>query len=59
MMLFLFETIQRSSSISFPFLGNLTIEPYAFFTVLGFAIYIYGLMFGFGFLVARIYCSQF
>ena len=58
MTLFLFETIQRSSSISFPFLGNLTIDPPAFFTVFGIDIYIYGLMIGLGFLFAILYCSH-
>lgn len=58
MTLFLFETIQRSSSISFPFLGNWTIDPPAFFTIFGIDIYFYGLMIGFGFLFAILYCSH-
>ena len=58
MMLFLFDTIQRSSSISFPFLGNWTIDPPAFFTVFGMDIYFYGLMIGLGFLSAILYCSH-
>ena len=58
MTLFLFETIQRSSSISFPLLGNWTIDPPAFFTLFGIDIYFYGLMIGLGFLLAILYCSQ-
>ena len=35
------ETIQRSSAISFPMLGDFSINPPAFFTVFGFDIYLY------------------
>ena len=35
------ETMLRNASISFPMLGNLTINPRAYFTVFGFDIYWY------------------
>ena len=57
MPLFLFETIQRDSTISFPALG-LTLDPPAFFTVFGFRIYFYGVLIALGFLLAILYCSH-
>lgn len=52
------DTIQRSSSISFPMLGNLTINPPSYFTVLGFDIYLYGVMIGLGFILGILYCAK-
>ena len=57
MSLFLFETIQRDSVISFPSLG-LTLDPPAFFTVFGFQIYFYGVLIALGFLLAILYCAH-
>ncbi len=45
------ETIQRSSAISFPFLGNLTVDPPASFTVFGREIYFYGIIIALAFLI--------
>ena len=45
------ETIQRASLISFPMLGNLTIDPPASFTLFGREIYFYGVFVGLGFLL--------
>ncbi|MBQ7692717.1 MAG: prolipoprotein diacylglyceryl transferase [Oscillospiraceae bacterium] len=44
------DTIQRSSVISFPMLGNLRLNPPAYFTVFGYPVYFYGLIIGLGFL---------
>ena len=57
MPLFLIETIQRDSVISFPAL-NLTLDPPAFFTVFGFRVYFYGVLIALGFLLAILYCSH-
>ena len=53
-----FETIQRDSVISFPFLGNLTLNPPSYFTVFGRPIYFYGVLIALGFLLAILYCSR-
>ena len=52
------QTIQRTSSISFPMLGNLEINPPAYFTVFGMDIYLYGVMIGLGFILGILYCSK-
>ena len=52
------ETIQRSSSISFPMLGNLTINPPSYFTVFGFDIYFYGVFIALGFMCGTLYCAR-
>ena len=44
------DTIQRSSVISFPMLGNLRLNPPAYFMILGYPVYFYGLIIGLGFL---------
>lgn len=54
----LFETIQRESLISFPMLGDWTINPPAFFTLFGRDIYFYGVFIAFGFLLGILYCSK-
>jgi len=58
MLLFLIETIQRDSVISFPMLGDLHLNPPSFFTVGGFRIYFYGVLIAIGFLLAILYCSR-
>ena len=58
MTVLLFETIQRDSVISFPGLGNLTLNPPSYFTVLGRPIYFYGVLIALGFLLAILYCSK-
>ncbi len=54
----LFETIQRDSVISFPMLGNLSLDPPSYFTVFGRPIYFYGVLIALGFLTAILYCSR-
>ena len=54
----LFETIQRDSVISFPLLGNLSLNPPSFFTVFGRPIYFYGVLIALGFALAILYCSK-
>ena len=53
-----FETIQRDSSISFPMLGNYSIDPPSYFTVFGRNIYFYGVLIALGFLLAILYCGR-
>ena len=54
----LFETIQRDSVISFPMLGNLSLDPPSYFTVFGRPIYFYGVLIALGFALAILYCSK-
>ena len=53
-----FETIQRDAVISFPFLGNLRLDPPSYFTLFGRPIYFYGVLIALGFLLAILYCSK-
>ncbi len=57
-MLFLFQTIRRDSAISFPLLGNFSIDPPSYFTVFGRPIYFYGVLIALGFLLAILYCGR-
>ena len=53
------ETIQRTSSISFPGLfGDFSIDPPASFTLFGREIYFYGVIIAAGFLLAILYCAR-
>ena len=52
-----FETIQRSSSISFPFLG-LTLNPPSYFTLFGREIYFYGLIIAVAFMLGILFCAK-
>ena len=54
----LMQTIQRNSSITFPMLGNLTIDPPSYFTVFGRNIYFYGVIIGLGFILGILYCTH-
>ena len=54
----LMQTIQRGSSITFPMLGGLTIDPPAYFTVLGRNIYFYGVFIAAGFIFGTLYCAK-
>ena len=58
MFLVLFETIQRNSRISFPMLGNFSINPPSYFTVFGRPIYFYGVLIALGFILAILFCSH-
>ena len=51
------QTIQRSSSISFPFLG-IELDPPSYFTLFGKNIYFYGVIIAVGFLIAILYCAK-
>ena len=52
------ETIQRTSSISFPFLGDWSINPPSYFTVFGKNIYFYGVIIAVGFLLGIFYAGR-
>ena len=52
------ETIQRDSVISFPFLGDWTIDPPSSFTIFGRTIYIYGVVVALAFLIAIIWMTK-
>ena len=52
------QTIQRDSTISFPFLGIYDLDPPAYFMLFGRPIYFYGVLIATGFLVAIAYCSR-
>lgn len=56
--LFLFQTIQRESVISFPMLGNLSLNPPSYFTVFGINIYFYGVIIALGFVLGILYCAK-
>ena len=58
MLPFLFQTIQRDSVISFPGLGNFSLNPPSYFTVFGRNIYFYGVLIAIGFLFAMLFCSR-
>ena len=55
--MFLLETIQRESVIRFPFLGNLTLNPPASFSIFGREIYFYGVIIALGFVLGILYCA--
>lgn len=52
------QTMMREASISFPMLGNLTLDPKAYFTVFGHSIYWYGVILASAFLVGMLYCAH-
>ena len=56
--MFLLETIQRESVIRFPFLGNLTFNPPASFSIFGREIYFYGVIIALGFVLGILYCAK-
>ena len=58
MLTFLFATIQRDSAISFPLLGDWTINPPSYFTVFGRPIYFYGILIALGFMIAILFCAR-
>ena len=58
MPLFLIDTISRDATISFPMLGDLTLDPPASFSLFGFPIYFYAVLIVCGFLLAMLYCSR-
>ena len=54
----LLQTIQRDAVISFPGLGNFSLNPPSYFTVFGRNIYFYGVLIAVGFLFAMLFCSR-
>lgn len=56
--MFLMQTIQRDSAISFPMFGDFVINPPSYFTVFGLDIYFYGLIIGLGFMLGALYCAH-
>ena len=51
-------TMMRDAVISFPMLGDLTIDPPYSFHIFGFEIYLYGVMIALGFILAILYCGK-
>ena len=58
MILFLVQTIQRDSAISFPMLGDFSFNPPSCFSLFGLNIYYYGVIIALGFILAMVYCSR-
>ena len=57
-MLFLVETIQRDSAISFPLFGDFSVNPPSYFTVFGKNIYFYGVIISIAFLIGIFFCTK-
>ena len=57
-MLFLVETIQRDSAISFPMFGDFSVNPPSYFTVFGKNIYFYGVIISIAFLIGIFFCTK-
>ena len=58
MKLFLVQTIQRDSAISFPMFGDFSLNPPSSFRLFGLNIYFYGVIIALGFILAMVYCSR-
>ena len=54
----LFATIQRESAISFPFLGDLTLNPPASFSLFGREIYLYGIIVALAFILGTLFSGK-
>lgn len=54
----LVQTIQRESVISFPGLGNFSMDPPSYIMVFGRNIYFYGMLIGLGFILGILYCTS-
>lgn len=52
------DTIRRDAVISFPMLGNLRLNPPAYFLLFGRPVYFYGLIIGVGFLCGIAFCAR-
>lgn len=55
---FLTATMLRDAAISFPMLGDWSINPPYSFTVFGFKIYFYGVIIAAGFIIAALFCAK-
>ncbi len=51
-------TMMRDATISFPLLGNWSIDPSASFTLFGRTFYWYGVIIAVGFILAMLYCAR-
>ena len=51
-------TMMRDAAISFPLLGNWSIDPSASFTLFGRTFYWYGVIIAVGFILAMLYCAR-
>ena len=51
-------TMMRGADISFPMLGNLTLNPPSYFTLFGKPIYFYGVIIACGMILAALYCAK-
>ena len=51
-------TMMRDATISFPMLGDWSIDPSASFTLFGHTFYWYGAIIGLGFILAALYCMR-
>lgn len=52
------STIMRDASISFPMLGDFSINPPSYFSIGNFNIYFYGVIIATGFILAALYCAR-
>ena len=50
-------TMMRDAAISFPLLGDWSIDPSASFTLFGRTFYWYGVIIAVGFILAMLYCA--
>lgn len=57
-MSFLSATMLRGAEISFPMLGDWSVNPPHSFTVLGFEIYFYGVIIAAAFILAALFCAR-
>lgn len=55
---FLTSTMLRDAAISFPMLGDWSIDPPSSFSVFGFEIYFYGVIIAAGFILAALFCAR-
>ena len=57
-MIFLSATMLRGAEISFPMLGDWSVNPPYSFTVFGFEIYFYGVIIAASFILAALFCAR-
>ena len=57
-MIFLSATMLRGAEISFPMLGDWSVNPPYSFTVFGFEIYFYGVVIAAAFILAALFCAR-
>lgn len=52
------STMLRDATISFPMLGDFSVNPPSYFTIGSFNIYLYGVIIACGFIIAALYCAH-